>query len=74
MKRAALSIGLAVVGLLGSPEVWADTFLVPEGSGPVLTVSQQVLLTRRGSELLTIDELVVRSQAPRSVWLRTFPA
>lgn len=51
----------------------ADVFLVPEGSAPITTLSRQVLLVRNGPDLITVDEQVLNSQAPRAVWVRAFP-
>lgn len=74
MSRALPSIGLAWLAsvIIASP-ARADTFLVPEGSAPITPLSRQVLLVRNGPDLITVDELVLNSQAPRGVWVRAFP-
>lgn len=74
VSRALPSIGLAcLASMIIATTARADTFLVPEGSGPVTTLSRQVLLVRNGPDLITVDELVLSSQAPRAVWVRAFP-
>jgi hypothetical protein len=67
-------LGLAVVALLLSRPVLADTFLVVPNGGSITSVSHRVLLTKQGGTLSIVDDSTVISAAPSAILVRAFPA